>query len=203
MGFRNSDREWGSFSKLLHWTIALLIIGSSIFVLHVNDSTWWFKSTPLIFIQYINVHKTFGLLALLLILIRIWWRTRERVPVTDSLTPFEQKWSHRTHVALYVLMVAVPLTGWISSSLFGSPTKVFGWFTIPPITPKYKPALPVAYWTHFTLAWMILTLAAFHAGAALYHHFVRKDRVLKAMLPGRSRSDESDGAVADAGLTTQ
>jgi cytochrome b561 len=190
MAFRNSDREWGSFSKLLHWIIAILIIGSSIFVLHVNDSTWWFKSTPAIFIKYINVHKTLGLLALLLILVRLWWRTRERVPVTDELTPVEAKWSRRTHVALYVLMVAVPLSGWISSSLFGSPTKVFGWFEIPPITPKYKPALPAAYWTHFALAWAILVLTAVHAGAALYHHFVRKDRVLRAMLPGRSKTGE-------------
>jgi cytochrome b561 len=190
MGFRNSEREWGSFSKLLHWTIALLIIGSSIFVLHVNDSTWWFKSTPLIFIKYINVHKTLGLLALLLILVRLWWRSREPVPVTDELTPTEAKWSRRTHVALYVLMVSVPLSGWISSSLFGSPTKVFGWFEIPPITPKYKPALPAAYWTHFALAWGILVLSAFHAGASFFHHFVRKDRVLRAMLPGRSTRGE-------------
>jgi cytochrome b561 len=197
MAFRNSDREWGSFSKLLHWIIAILIIGSSIFVLHVNDSTWWFKSTPAIFIKYINVHKTLGLLALLLILVRLWWRTRERVPVTDELTPVEAKWSRRTHVALYVLMVAVPLSGWISSSLFGSPTKVFGWFEIPPITPKYKPALPAAYWTHFALAWAILTLSAFHAGAALYHHFVRKDRVLRAMLPGRSKSDIFHGNAGE------
>jgi len=200
MAFRNSEREWGGFSKFLHWAIALLIIGSSIFILHVNDSTWWFKSTPQIFIQYIHVHKALGLLALLLVVARLFWRLRERVPVTSDLTPFEQKWSHRTHVALYVLMIAVPLSGWISSSLFGSPTKVFGLFTIPPITPKYKPALPAAYWTHFALAWAILTLAAFHAGAALYHHFVRKDGVLRAMLPGRPKQQSEAGGEEASSL---
>ncbi len=195
MAFRNSDREWGGFSKFLHWTIALLIIGTSIFVLHVNDSTWWFKSTPQIFIKQIHVHKMLGLLALLLVLVRIWWRRRERVPRTSELTPMEEKWSRRTHAGLYILMIAVPLTGWISSSLFGSPTKVFGWFEIPPITPKYRPALPAAYWSHFALAWALLLLVAFHAGAALYHHFIRKDGVLRAMLPSRKKAAAEDAQL--------
>jgi len=197
VAWRNAEEEWGGVAKAFHWTMALLIIGSSIFILHVNDSTWWFKSTPLIFIQYIHWHKVFGLLALALVLLRLLWRRREVLPVTCELTPFEQKWSHRAHVALYVLMIAVPLSGWISSSLFGSPTKVFGLFEIPPITPKYKPALPAAYWTHFALSWALLTLIVLHIGAALYHHFVRKDRVLRAMLPRRSRPAQSP-RTADA-----
>lgn len=189
MQLGNSSDRWGSVSKLLHWTIALLIIGTSIFVLHVNDSTWWFKSSPAIFITYIHWHKTFGLLALLLILVRIWWRRRQPVPVTAPLTPFETLWSHRTHVALYVLMVAVPITGWLSSSFFGSPTKVFDWFVIPPITPKSKTLLPIAYWAHFTLAWTILGVVTAHVGAALYHHFLRKDAVLRAMWFGNGAKD--------------
>jgi cytochrome b561 len=184
MALRNSSERWGAVAKALHWTIALLIIGTSIFVLHVNDSTWWFKSSAPVFIKYIHWHKTFGLLALALILVRIWWRLRNPIPVTAPLAPVEKRWSHRTHVALYVLMVAVPVSGWLSSSFFGSPTKVFDWFVIPPITPKSKTMVPIAYWTHFVLAWAILCVVAFHAGAAIYHHLVRKDRVLKAMLPG-------------------
>jgi cytochrome b561 len=184
MKLGNNLNQWGAVSKVLHWSIAILIIGTSIFMLHVNDSTWWFKSSPEIFITYIHWHKSFGLLALLLISVRIWWRRRQPVPVTAPLTEFEQRWSHRTHMALYVLMVAVPVTGWLSSSLFGSVTNVFGWFVIPAITPENRTLLPIAYWAHFGLAWAILCLVTFHAGAAFYHHFKRKDRVLKAMLPG-------------------
>lgn len=184
MALGNTKDQWGSVSKLLHWSIALLIIGTSIFMLHVNDSTWWFKSSAAIFIKYIHWHKAFGLMALALIAIRIWWRRRQPVPVTTPLTEFEEKWSHRTHLALYVLMIAVPITGWLSSSFFGSVTDVFGLFTVPAITPESKALLPIAYWAHFALAWAILCLVAFHAGAAFYHHFKRKDRVLKAMLPG-------------------
>ena len=187
MAWRNGEREWGTAAKLFHWTMALLIVGSSIFVLHVNDSTWWFKSSPLVFITYIHWHKTFGLIALLLVLGRLLWRRGGAVPKTVQLTPFEQRWSHRTHLGLYALMIAVPLTGWLASSFFGSPTKVFGLFTIPPITPKWKPGVAVFYWAHFVLAWAILSVVTIHAAAALYHHYHRKDDVLRGMWFGRAR----------------
>ena len=184
MALNNTDTSWGAVAKWLHWIIAVLIIGTSIFILHVNDSTYWFKSGPEIFIKYIHWHKTFGLLALVFILIRLWWRRRQVTPVTAELTEAEQRWSHRVHLGLYGLMIVVPVTGWLSSSFFGSPTRVFDWFVIPPITPKVEGLVGVFYWLHFGLAWALLCLTVFHGAAALYHHFGRKDRTLKAMLPG-------------------
>ncbi|WP_321324433.1 cytochrome b [uncultured Parasphingorhabdus sp.] len=181
----NTETRWGAVSKALHWTIALLIIGTSIFVLHVNGSTYWFTSGPLIFIEYIHWHKAFGLMALALIIFRFYWRWKQPLPAPESLTEFEQKWSHRTHIGLYVLMAAVPLSGWLSSSFFGSGVNFWGLFTIPPITPKFRAGLGVAYWTHFALSWMMICLVTFHAAAAFYHHFIRKDKVLSAMLPGK------------------
>lgn len=186
MTLRNSTTAWGSGVKWLHWTIALLIIGSSIFILHVNDSLPWFKSSPVVFITYIHWHKSAGLIALALILARIFWRRSNVVPVTAVLTPFEHRWSHRIHLALYVLMIAVPISGWMASSFFGSPTKFFGLFVIPPITPKWKLGVGIFYWVHFALAWAILSLVAAHASAAIYHHHRRKDGVLRGMLPGKN-----------------
>jgi cytochrome b561 len=185
MTLRNTETHWGALAKTLHWLIAALIIGSSIFVLHVNDSTWWFKSTPLIFIQNINWHKLTGIVALALILVRILWRRRGPVPVTATLTPFEERTSRWTHRALYALMVLVPLFGWLSSSAFGSAVKIPGVGSLPLIWPKDRTFLAFFYWTHFVLAWTLLALVALHAAAALYHHFVKKDPVLRAMLPGR------------------
>lgn len=189
MPLHNSDKHWGAVSKTLHWAIAALIIVSSIYVLHINDSTWWFKSSPLLFIKGINWHKLMGVTALLLILVRIAWRRRGPVPVTAALTPFEEKTSRWTHRALYVLMVAVPIVGWLSSSAFGSPVRIPGVGALPLIWPKDRTFLAFFYWTHFVLAWTLLALVALHAGAALFHHFVRKDGVLRSMLPGR-RSEE-------------
>ena len=185
MALANTASEWGSVSKALHWTIAALIIGSSIFILHVNDSTWWFKSSPAVFITYIHWHKALGLIAFVLILVRLFWRRRHPVPQTVALTPFEKLWSHRVHIAIYALMIAVPITGWLASSFFGSGTKFWGLFEIPSPLPKWKPGVAIGYWAHFVLAWTLLTLVAGHAGAALYHHFIRRDDTLRAMLPGR------------------
>lgn len=198
MALANSETQWGAVAKTLHWTIASLIIGSSIYVLHINDSTWWYKSSPLLFIQGINWHKLMGIAALILILLRIAWRRRGPVPSVAALTPFEERTSRLTHRALYLLMVLVPLFGWLSSSAFGSPVKVPGLGPLPLIWPKDRTFLAFFYWTHFVLAWTLLVLIALHAGAALFHHFVRKDAVLRAMLPGRRAPDLVVGLAVPA-----
>lgn len=185
MALHNSATNWGSVAKVFHWTLAALILGTSLFVVHINGRMWWFQSNPKIFITYIHWHKSFGMIALTLILARILWTMRQTKPVTALLTPFEERASKWTHRALYTLMVGVPMTGWLASSAFGSKTNFFGLFKIPGIWPKDKLMLSIGYWAHFTLAWVILTLVTFHVGAALYHHIIRRDRVLTAMLPYR------------------
>lgn len=187
---RNTTTQWGWGAKLFHWTIAVLIVATSIFVLHVNDSMPWFKSTPIYFITYIHWHKAIGLLVLTLVIGRLLWRWKGPVPVTAPLTQFEEKASHRTHVSLYILMFVVPISGWIASSAFGSVTKVFGLFTIPGIIPKTKALVGPFYWIHFGMAWLLLALVSFHIIAAFYHHHRRKDAVLTAMWFGRRNASK-------------
>ncbi len=191
MALANTRSGWGSLTKLLHWTIALLILGTAIFVLHINGSTWWFTSGPAIYIKYIQWHKAAGLIALALILVRVFWRRSQVVPQTAPLTPFEKLWSHRVHIAIYGFMLAVPLSGWMASSFFGSPTKFWGLFTIPSPLPKWKTGVAIGYWAHFLLAWSLLILVGGHIAAALYHHFIRRDRTLVAMLPGGNLPGET------------
>jgi cytochrome b561 len=185
MGSRNTPTRWGGVSRLLHWSMALLIIGTSIFILHVNDSMPWFKSSAPIFITYVHWHKAVGLLLLVLGVVRILWRRQDPPPKIADLTPLEEKAAKATHHALYALMIIVPLSGWIASSAFGSPTKVFGLFEIPGIIPKSKPLVGPAYWAHFSLAWALLALVSFHIFAAFWHHDRKKDATLVAMLNGR------------------
>lgn len=191
MGWRNSETSWGTGAKLFHWTIAVLIIGTSIFVLHVNDSmSWWFKSSPLFFITYIHWHKALGLIVLALVFGRIAWKLMNPKPVTAELTPLEKRASLWTHHSLYALMVIVPVTGWIASSAFGSPTKFFGLFTIPGIVPKTKALVGPFYWIHFGLAWLLLAIVSLHIVAAFYHHHRRRDNVLRAMWFGLGKAQE-------------
>jgi cytochrome b561 len=194
MSLRNSHTHWGTLAKLFHWGMAVLIIGTSILMLHVNGSMPWFKSSPLFFITYIHWHKAFGLLALALLVGRWLWRRANVVPQTAPLTAVEARWSHRAHGLLYLLMLVVPVSGWIASSAFGSGTNVFGLFTIPPIIPKSKPLVGPAYWVHFGLSWSLLALVSVHVIAAFWHHDRRKDDVLRAMWfsryqPGKGRTE--------------
>jgi cytochrome b561 len=191
MAFRNSPTAWGTGAKLFHWVMAAGIVGASTFVLHVNDSMPWFKSSPMVFITYIHWHKSFGLILLTLAALRLVWKLRNPKPKTAELTPIEEKASKATHHSLYALMFIVPITGWIASSAFGSPTKFFGLFTIPGIIPKTKALVGPAYWAHFGLAWLLLAIVSVHVIAAFYHHDRRKDNVLRAMWFGRGRGNQS------------
>ncbi|HEV7342639.1 MAG TPA: cytochrome b [Sphingopyxis sp.] len=192
MGLRNTATSWGLGAKLFHWVMAIGIIGTSVFVLHVNDSMPWFKSSAPVFIQYIHWHKAIGLVLLLLLILRLFWKWRNPKPQTAELAPLEKRLSLWTHRSLYALMFIVPLSGWIASSAFGSPTKFFGLFTIPGIIEKSKPLVGPAYWAHFGLSWLLLTIVSLHLFAAFWHHDRKKDNVLRAMWFGGKRQ-ETDG----------
>jgi cytochrome b561 len=184
VSLRNSAHAWGSVSKALHWAMAAIILFASIYVLIINDSMPGFKSTPILFITGMHLHKTLGLLALVLIVLRaVWVFTQKRPELPATMSRQERIASKLAHYALYALMVAVPIFGWLSSSAFGSPTNVFGWFTVGGIWPRDRDMLPFFYYSHKYLAWTLLALVAVHVLAALWHHIIRKDGVLRAMLP--------------------
>jgi cytochrome b561 len=189
MALRNGPSSWGHVSRFFHWTMAVLIIASSIFVLHVNDSMPWFKSSVPVFLVYLHWHKAVGLLLLAMAVARLLWRRTDPAPKVAVLDAREEKLAKAAHRALYILMIVVPLSGWIASSAFGSVTKVFGLFEIPGIIPKTKPLVGPAYWAHFSLAWALLALVSFHIVAAFWHHDRRRDDTLRAMWSGRRRTN--------------
>lgn len=192
MAMRNTATSWGTGAKLFHWIMALGIIGASLLVLHVNDSMPWFKSSAPVFITYIHWHKAFGLILLALLVLRLVWKWLNPKPKTEVLTPFKEKASRWTHRGLYTLLFVVPMSGWIASSAFGSPTKFFGLFVIPGIIEKSKPLVGPAYWVHFGLAWLLLALVSFHMIAAFWHHDRKKDNVLRAMWFGKGRAAQAE-----------
>ena len=95
-----------------------------------------------------------------------------------------------THALLYVLLFAVPLTGWTMSSARGFPVSWFGFFQLPDLVPKSKPLYDALVTIHQTLAWTLVGIVALHVGAALKHHFYLKDDVLRRMLPASSPRKE-------------
>ena len=141
-----------------------------------------------------QTHKSIGLTVLCLSLLRVAWRLGHPVPPLPAGMPAMLRFAaHASHMLLYVLIVAIPLTGWalVSSSPLGLPTLYFGWFAWPHL--PWLAELPRAAKkvvshefgaAHVVLAWSAIVLVPIHILAALYHQYIRRDGVLARMVPG-------------------
>jgi cytochrome b561/polyisoprenoid-binding protein YceI len=173
-------------AKILHWLIALLIIG----MLAVG---WTMNSLPNGTLKFslFQWHKSFGITVLLLSLCRLVWRLTHPAPPLPSDMPGWEKFAARaTHVLFYVLIIAMPLLGWVmvSASPLGLPTILFGVIPWPhlPVIPTLENKKEVGHMAaeaHGFLAYALAGLLVLHVGAALKHHFIAKDDILTRMAP--------------------
>lgn len=167
---------------LLHWTIAVLIA--------VNfAAAWYANGLPRADrMQVMTNHKAIGLTILVLSLARLAWRLTHRPPPFDpTLKPWEKTLAHITHTLFYVLMIGLPLGGWLTHSYFsgGMPISAFGLFNYPGLPVARNPALGETMGgLHGTFAWVLLALAALHVAGALKHQFFDRQREIQRMLPG-------------------
>jgi cytochrome b561 len=123
--------------------------------------------------------------------LRLGWRWANPTPtLPDTLKPYERSLARFTHALLYVLLFAVPFTGWTMSSARGFPVSWFGLFTLPDLVPKDKSLYNMLVTTHTVLAWILGGVVTLHLGAALKHHFMLKDDVLRRMLPFASHKPQ-------------
>ncbi len=162
--WRNSPTRFGLASRLLHWSmaaliLALLVLGTVLTSIKPNLSTLWLY----------GLHKTLGLTTLSLAPIRLIWHRIS--PPPRALGP-PNHWQNRaaraTHRALYALMLAIPLSGWIASSATGLDVVIFGQITLPPITPTSEPLENAGFAIHGILTKLLMALLTLHiAGAVL------------------------------------
>lgn len=130
----------------------------------------------------VDLHKDFATLVLFLIVLRILWRLTHRPPaLADSMSPAMKFLAHAGHLALYLLMLAVPFSGWLFSSAAGYPSPVLGLFDLPYLVPKNAHLQGVAHDLHLYLSLGFGVLIAGHVAMALKHHFVDKDDTLRSM----------------------
>lgn len=174
----------------LHWLMALLIAGAVLIGLVMGEKDILSGDARLAAYQ---LHKSIGFTILALLALRLFWRLTHPVPPPPgTMTAKEIAVAKIAHVGLYLLMLAVPLSGWavVSSSPRGFPSVWFGLFEIPHI--PFLAAMEIegkakiseaAGEVHETMAWILVALALLHAGAALHHHFFKKDDVLTRMIP--------------------
>lgn len=165
----------------LHWIIAALILANIPLGAFSEQIELQFGRSLM------GLHKSLGLTVLLLSLARLAWRLTHRPPpLPQSVEGWRRHLAKAVHWAFYVLIILVPLTGWIRSSASAYPLNWFGLFEVPkfPIVSKSAEALAFAT-AHELFAWSMTALIALHISAALHHHCIKRDRILRRMLPSR------------------
>ncbi|HEY8051559.1 MAG: cytochrome b [Steroidobacterales bacterium] len=187
MAIQNTTRRWGSLSQLLHWTIVALLIVQVTLAFMADDLPIGMRKLTLL-----ARHKSFGITILGLVILRLVWRRLNDTPILpDTLKAYERFLARFVHGALYVLLFAMPLSGWMMSSARGFPVSWFGFIQLPDLVPKSKPLYEVLVTTHETLAWTLGVVVILHVAAALKHHFILKDDTLRRMLPFTGKNERT------------
>jgi cytochrome b561 len=179
MALWNTTRRWGAVAQLLHWLIVVLIVVQVTLALMADDLPLGMKKLALL-----ARHKSVGITILMLAILRLAWRWFNPTPqLPPTLRSWEQTLARLTHFLLYALLFAMPLSGWLMSSARGFPVSWFGYFQLPDLVPKNHALYEALVTTHDSLAWVLGAVVALHVAAALKHHFMLRDDVLRRMLP--------------------
>ena len=179
MSFRNTTRSWGSLSKALHWIIVLLIINQWVIAERADA-----LPNGLAKLQVLAWHKSFGITILMLAAIRLVWRLMNPTPDLIAETkPWERVLAKLSHLLLYALIFAMPLTGWMMSSARNFPVSWFKLFQLPDLVAPGEQTFHQMLDLHHLLFKVLVGVALLHIAGALKHHFYDKNDVLKRMLP--------------------
>src|SRR5712664_382594 len=181
---RNDADSWGAPAKLFHWVIAALILAQ--IALGLMAASWRLSPAKL---ELFFWHKSTGMLILALVALRLLWRLANPAPALPSGMPaWERAAAHLSHGLLYVLMIALPIAGWIVNSASNVPFRIFWLIPLPAIVAPDKPTADLFEVVHGGLFTLFALVLVAHIGAALRHHFVKRNTVLVRMLPGTWRT---------------
>lgn len=179
MPWKNTLDQWGSVSKALHWLVVVLILVMAWLGLTMGD----LPNGPDKIATY-ALHKSVGITILALVVVRLLWRMHAGAPQAIPRVPgWQQRGASLTHWALYALLLAMPLSGWVLNSASGFPLQWFGLLNLPAIAGKDHDLHELAEDIHEWLFWAMVTLAVLHAAAAFHHHLFLRDPTLARMLP--------------------
>ena len=178
---RNASSTWGGLARGLHWVLGVAIIG-------MIALGWWMNHIPArpdrFF--YRSIHADIGYLVLVLMMLRLMWRGLNPTPALPGYTPRWQRMAASlSHWSLYAVTILVAALGWAhSGARTPNYSDWFGLFHVPQFTSPDKEAARAWEDRHILFAYVLLALIAVHVGAALWHHFVRRDRVAARMIGG-------------------
>ena len=177
--WRNTESRYGIAAKLLHWSVAILILGLVWLGWYMVDLTYydtWYNDS-------LAWHKALGVVAFVLGAVKIAWTVHSRPPArVESLRRWERAAAAAAHHLFYVMMVLIPLTGYLVSTSEGEGIDLWGWFTVPAVAVAGEELRDLAIDAHYWCAYGTLALAAAHAAAAIKHQFLDRDGTLRRML---------------------
>jgi cytochrome b561 len=177
--WKNTEDSYGIVSKGFHWIlgvsyIVVLAVGFIMTGMEKGDAKW----------TVYGIHKAFGVLLLFLIALRIIWRMININPTSlDKNNKLVNFLAKSGHLILYILMVGMPLSGFIMSIVGGRNIDFFGLFIIPGFSEKNAFVAGSAYKFHINASLIFVGFIALHILASLFHHFYKKDQTLRRMLP--------------------
>jgi cytochrome b561 len=182
-----AQRRYSNLARAFHWSIAVLILCQVPLAYYMMDLPLGIPK-----LETYALHKSLGMTIFGLSALRLAWRWLRPPPALPaSMGAGQRRLAWATHAVLYVVVFAMPLTGWMSSSAANFPVSVFGWFTLPDLVAADEALHERLETSHEYLAYTLFTAFTLHAGAALYHQFVLRDGILGAMLPGLSKGGGS------------
>ena len=166
-------------SKLLHWLIAACVLTTAPVAIAMGRVAEGPTQNSLY-----NLHKSLGVLILILMILRLINRLVVGAPIADPKIELWQKTiSAIVHSSIYVLLLAMPIAGYIANSAFGASTPFFGLFELPPIVGKNEALSTQIFTIHRFAGWLLIALVLMHVGAVIFHTFIRRDNVINRMLP--------------------
>jgi cytochrome b561 len=167
-------------ARVLHWLTAALVITMIPVGIAMANADFGAAQDTLY-----HLHRSTGIVVIILVLARLAVRFRNPPPPLPADIPaIQQLAAHLTHWALYILLLVQGFIGWIATSAYRAPIIFFGMFEVPPIWPVNQPFSEQMFGIHKLLGIALVVLICMHVGAALFHHFVRKDQVLMRMVRG-------------------
>lgn len=178
----NKVERYNNTAIALHWLIALLIFVAFPLGLYMSDLH--LSPTKL---QLYSYHKWIGVTVFVLVLVRLLWRATHTPPaLPDSISRLQQIGSHIVHGLLYLLIFAVPVSGWLMSSAKGFKTVWFGVLPLPDLLEKDKALGNLLAEVHQSLNYILLVLVVLHVAAVIKHKLIDRDDILARMLPERN-----------------
>jgi len=177
MALRATATAWGAVTRLFHWGMLVLFATIIPIGYYMTDLPLGARK-----LRIYALHKSIGLTLLGLGLLRLLWRFSERRPALAPMPAWQARAAAASHGLLYVLMLLIPLSGWLYNSAAGFPLQWFHLFNLPALTASNPVLKATAKDIHESAVVVLIAIVVLHALAALKHHFIDRDHTLRSML---------------------